>query len=203
MELLQGFTLRQRFEQQKKFATQQILQILGGVCAGLEAAHERGLIHRDLKPENIFLAQSSEGEMAKILDFGLAKFLVSPTNSAAATVDTLPGILMGTPQYMSPDQLSGEVASPAWDIWALAVITYEMLIGAHPFPATSVGQMHHSIISGRFTPLSTHCPDAPAEWHQFFERALSPKTAVRPQSAKEFVATLGTAFAFVGKSTSG
>jgi serine/threonine-protein kinase len=203
MELLQGFTLRQRFEQQKKFATQQILQILGGVCAGLEAAHERGLIHRDLKPENIFLAQSSEGEMAKILDFGLAKFLVSPTNSAAATVDTLPGILMGTPQYMSPDQLSGEVASAAWDIWALAVITYEMLIGAHPFPATSVGQMHHSIISGRFTPLSTHCPDAPAEWHQFFERALSPKTAVRPQSAKEFVATLGTAFAFVGKSTSG
>jgi eukaryotic-like serine/threonine-protein kinase len=203
MELLQGFTLRQRFEQQKKFATQQILQIIGGVCAGLEAAHERGLIHRDLKPENIFLAQSSEGEMAKILDFGLAKFLVSPTNSAAATVDTLPGILMGTPQYMSPDQLSGEVASAAWDIWALAVITYEMLIGAHPFPATSVGQMHHSIISGRFTPLSTHCPDAPAEWHQFFERALSPKTAVRPQSAKEFVTTLGTAFAFVGKSTSG
>jgi tRNA A-37 threonylcarbamoyl transferase component Bud32 len=203
MELLEGCTLRQRFEEQKKFAPPQVLQVLTGVCAGLAAAHEHHLIHRDLKPENIFLAQSSEGEMAKILDFGLAKFLVSPTNSAAATVDTLPGILMGTPQYMSPDQLSGEVASAAWDIWALAVITYEMLIGAHPFPATSVGQMHHSIISGRFTPLSTHCPDAPAEWHQFFERALSPKTAVRPQSAKEFVATLGTAFAFVGKSTSG
>jgi tRNA A-37 threonylcarbamoyl transferase component Bud32 len=202
MELLQGFTLRQRFEQQKKFATQPILQVLGGVCAGLQAAHENGLIHRDLKPENIFLAQTGEGEVAKILDFGLAKFLVSPTNSAAATVDTVPGVLMGTPQYMSPDQLSGEVASAAWDLWALAVITYEMLTGAHPFPATSVGQMHHSIISGRFTPLSTHLPEAPAEWQQFFERALSPKTAARPQSAKEFVSTLGKAFAFIGKSPS-
>jgi serine/threonine-protein kinase len=202
MELLQGFTLRQRFEQQKKFTTQQILQVLGGVCAGLQAAHENGLIHRDLKPENIFLAQSGEGEVAKILDFGLAKFLVSPTNSAAATVDTLPGVLMGTPQYMSPDQLNGEAASAAWDIWALAVITYEMLTGAHPFPATSVGQMHHSIVSGRFTPLSTLLPDAPAGWQQFFESALNPKTAARPQSAKEFASTLGKAFVYTGLSTS-
>jgi tRNA A-37 threonylcarbamoyl transferase component Bud32 len=200
MELLEGFTLRQRLEQQKKFATQQILQILAGVCAGLQAAHENGLVHRDLKPENIFLAQSGAGEVAKILDFGLAKFLVSGTDSAAATIDTVQGVLMGTPQYMSPDQLNGKVASAAWDIWALAVITYEMLTGTHPFPATSVGQMHHSIVNGRFTPLTTYLPDAPAEWQQFFERALSPKTATRPQSAKEFVSTLGEAFAFVGKS---
>jgi hypothetical protein len=203
MELLEGYTLRQRFEQQKQFATPQVLQIIGGVCAGLEAAHENGLIHRDLKPENIFLVQSGGGEVAKILDFGLAKFLVSPANPAAATVETVAGVLMGTPQYMSPDQLTGEVASAAWDIWALAVIAYEMLTGAHPFPAISVGQMHHSIVNGRFTPLSTHLPDPPAEWQQFFERTLSPKTAVRPHSAKEFVSALGTAFAFVGKSTSG
>jgi serine/threonine protein kinase len=202
MELLEGCTLRQRFEQQKTFAAQQVLQIFGGVCAGLEAAHENGLIHRDLKPENIFLAQSGAGEVAKILDFGLAKFLVSGTDSAAATIDTVQGVLMGTPQYMSPDQLNGEAASAAWDIWALAVITYEMLTGAHPFPASSVGQMHHSIVNGRFTPLSTYLPDAPVEWQDFFERALSPKTATRPQSAKEFVSNLGKAFAVVGKSAS-
>jgi len=201
MELLEGFTLRQRLEQQKKIATQQILQILGGVCAGLQAAHEQGLVHRDLKPENIFLAQNSEGDVAKILDFGLAKFLVSTVNSAAATVDTVPGVLMGTPQYMSPDQLKGDVASAAWDIWALAVIAYEMLTGAHPFPASSVGQMHYSIVSGGFTPLSTHLPDAPAEWQQFFERALSPKTVVRPQSAREFVSDLRKAFGLIEKST--
>jgi len=202
MELLEGFTLRQRLVQQKRLATQQILQVLGGVCAGLEAAHENGLIHRDLKPENIFLAHSGEGEVTKILDFGLAKFLISPTDPAAATADTATGVLVGTPQYMSPDQLNGEIASAAWDIWALAVITYEMLTGTHPFPATSVGQMQYSIVNGRFTPLPTDLPNAPAEWQQFFERALSPKTAVRPQSAKEFVSTLGKAFAVVGKNTS-
>ena len=200
MELLEGSTLRQRLEQQKKFPPQQILQVLGGVCAGLEAAHERNLVHRDLKPENIFLTQGSEGEKAKILDFGLAKFLASPSASAA-TIDTVAGVLVGTPQYMSPDQLSGEAASAAWDIWALAVIAYEMLTGTHPFPATSVGQMQYAIVNGRFTPLSTPLPDAPAEWQQFFERAFSSKTAVRPQSVKEFVSALGKAFGLVGRTT--
>ena len=202
MELLEGCTLRQRLEQQKKFAPPQILQVLGDVCAGLEAAHEHGLIHRDLKPENIFLVQSGEGDVAKILDFGLAKFL-GASNAAAATANTMSGVLVGTPQYMSPDQLKGEVASPAWDLWALAVITYEMLTGTHPFPATSVGQMHYSIVHGQFTPLSTHLPDAPAEWQQFFERALNPKTAERPQSAEEFVSAFTKAFALVGNSTTG
>jgi hypothetical protein len=62
--------------------------------------------------------------------------------------------------------------------------------------------MHNSIVNGRFTPVSTHLADAPAEWQQFFERALSPKTAARPQSAKEFVSTLAKTFGFSGKSTS-
>jgi serine/threonine-protein kinase len=200
MELLEGSTLRQRLEQQKRFAPEQILRVLSGVCAGLEAAHERGLVHRDLKPENIFLTESREGEVAKILDFGLAKFLVS-SNASAATMDTVAGVLMGTPQYMSPDQLSGDAASPAWDIWALAVITYEMLTGTHPFPATSVGQMQYSIVNGRFTPLASHLSDAPAQWQQFFERALNLKTTERPQSAREFVSTLGTAVGFAQKIT--
>ena len=155
-----------------------------------------------LKPENIFLAQSGGGEVSKILDFGLAKFLVSPSDASAVTLDTVPGVLMATPQYMSPDQLNGAAASAAWDLWALAVIAYEMLTGAHPFPATSLGQMHHSIVYGRFTPLSTVLADAPAEWRQFFERALNSKTAARPQSAKEFVSALSEAFAFAAKSPS-
>ena len=103
---------------------------------------------------------------------------------------------------MSPDKLNGEIASAAWDLWALAVITYEMLTGAHPFPATSLGQMHHSIVYGRFTPLSTIVPAAPAEWQQFFERDLNPKTAARPQSAREFVFTLMEMFALSAKGPS-
>jgi serine/threonine-protein kinase len=200
MELLKGSTLRRRLEQQNKFTPPQILQVLRGVCAGLEAAHEQGLVHRDLKPENIFLVQNGEGEATKILDFGLAKFMAPSTDSAAVTVDTDTGVLVGTPQYMSPDQLNGLRASAAWDIWALAVITYEMLTGMYPFPATSVGQMHHSIVSGRFTPLSTHIPYAPAAWQHFFDRALNSKTTLRPQSAAEFVSALRKAFAFLRKS---
>jgi serine/threonine protein kinase len=80
-----------------------------------------------------FLVQSGQVEVAKISDFGLAKFLVSPVDSAAATIGTVTGVPVGTPQYMSPDQLNGEAASVAWDIWALAVITYEMLTGTHPY----------------------------------------------------------------------
>lgn len=200
MELLEGTTLRQHLEQQKKLATRQILQVLGGVCAGLEAAHEQGMIHRDLKPENIFLAQSREGVVTKILDFGLAKFLL-PSNVDGATVDTVSGVLLGTPQYMSPNQLNGEVVSSAWDLWALAVITYEMLTGAHPFPATSVGQVQYAIVHGRFTPVSVHLQDAPAEWQQFFEGALNPNTANRPQSAKQFFSSLAQTLTNANKGT--
>jgi eukaryotic-like serine/threonine-protein kinase len=198
MELLEGFTLRQRILNQKRFLTPEIIEILGGVCAGLDIAHAHSLVHRDLKPENIFIVQSSNGEVAKILDFGLAKFLASPADFTTATVDTASGILLGTPQYMSPDQLNGEAASAAWDIWALGVLAYEMLTGAHPFPATSVGHMQHSIVNGRFTPLSTHLPEAPAEWQQFFERALNPKTTSRPQSARDFGSALARALAVGG-----
>jgi eukaryotic-like serine/threonine-protein kinase len=113
-------------------------------------------------------------------------------------VDTASGILLGTPQYMSPDQLNGEAASAAWDIWALGVIAYEMLTGAHPFPATSVGHMQHSIVNGRFTSLSTHLREAPAEWQQFFERALNPKITSRPLSARDFGSALAKVLAVGG-----
>jgi len=140
--------------------------------------------------------------VAKILDFGLAKFLVSLADTVTVTVDTVTGVLVGTPQYMSPDQLKGEAASAAWDIWALGVIAYEMLTGKHPFSASSVAQMHYLIVRGQFMPVSTHLPEAPSEWQQFFERALNPNPAARPQSAKEFVSDLAKTFSFVEKSAS-
>jgi len=198
MELLEGATLRQHLEQHKTVAVPQILQVVGDVCAGLEAAHQHGLVHRDLKPENIFLTRNG---VTKILDFGLAKFLL-PSNAAAATADTVSGVLLGTPQYMSPDQLHGEPVSPMWDLWALAVVTYEMLTGTHPFAAVSLAQMQFAIVHGRFAAVSVHSLDAPAEWQQFFERALNPDPSERPKSASEFRSELAKAFAVVGKSAS-
>src|SRR5205823_5900177 len=104
MELLQGVSLRQELQQQKRLTPQRMLDILRPVCAAVEAAHQRQLIHRDLKAENIFLARVAGGEIPKVLDFGLAKFLSSSTDIATmATVDTGAGVLVGTPQYMSPE----------------------------------------------------------------------------------------------------
>lgn len=99
-------------------------------------------------------------------------------------------------------KLSGEAVSPAWDIWAMAVVTYEMLTGKHPFPGMSLSQMHHSIVQGRFTPVAVDLPGAPAQWQQFFERALSLNPAERPRSAREFLSTLTMAFGLAGKTAS-
>jgi serine/threonine-protein kinase len=197
MELLEGVTLRQQLEQHGKFAIPRLLQVMGDVCTGVDAAHRHDLVHRDLKPDNIFLTQSG---VTKILDFGLAKFLL-PAHAIAATVDTVSGILLGTPKYMSPEQLKSEAVSPGWDLWALAVMTYEMLTGVHPFAASSVDQMHYAVVHGRFAPLSDRLPDAPAEWQHFFEAALSPSSAERPQSAREFLSVLRKAFSAAGKGT--
>jgi len=89
---LSGACFSKRLEEKKTLARQQILQVLEGVCGGLQAAHENGLVHRDLKPENIFLAKSVQGEMANILDFGLVKFLASLADSLSATVGTVTAI---------------------------------------------------------------------------------------------------------------
>jgi len=108
-----------------------LVSILDEVGAALGAAHRRQLVHRDIKPENIFLVTRESDEIAKVLDFGLAKFV--PNSTEQPTADTAPGAVVGTLRYMSPEQRLGEAAHHAWDLWALAVVTYEMLTGAYPF----------------------------------------------------------------------
>src|SRR5215467_889489 len=102
-----------------------------------EEAHRRQFLHRDIKPENIFLANTPTGEVVKVVDFGLAKALGISTRSDTITAA---GAIAGTPCYMAPEQLVGETAGPSSDVWALGVVAYEMLTGAHPFGSnTAVG----------------------------------------------------------------
>ena len=156
------------------------IDILRGVCAAVDAAHRRRLIHRDLKPENIFLVQSAAAPVAKVLDFGIAKSLV-PDATGLGGNTTAAGVLVGTLRYMAPEQLRGEDAQPAWDIWALAVIAYEMLMGAHPFASAS------------------HAPrGAGSTWQPFFARSLSLDPTERPESAASFFAALQNAAAESG-----
>ena len=199
MELLQGRSLREELREETRLAPARLVEILRGVCAAVEAAHRRSLLHRDLKPENIFLARGETGEVAKVLDFGVAKFLptAQPTETFSprsdATVDTGTA-LVGTYLYMAPEQLRGEAPQPSWDLWALAVLTYEILTGARPF-GTAPGDWQSAVLAGRFTPLSAHLPEAAPGWQRFFERAFALEPQQRPASARSLLSDLERTFA--------
>jgi hypothetical protein len=180
MEMLEGATLRDTMRERQTMSPARTIDILRGVCAAIDAAHRRRLIHRDLKPENIFLVQSAAAPVAKVLDFGIAKSL-APDGTGLGRNTTAAGVLLGTLRYMAPEQLRGEDAQPAWDIWALAVIAYEMLMGAHPFASAS------------------HAPrETGSTWQPFFARSLSLDPAERPESAASFFAALQNAAAESG-----
>jgi adenylate cyclase len=183
MELLEGISLREELRQQKRLPASRCLEILSGVCAGVDALHQRRLVHRDLKPENIFLARAGTESIPKVLDFGIAKFLPTATD---ASTQTGAGLLVGTLQYMAPEQLCGEPVDAACDLWALAVVAYEMLTGAQPFPVASVA----AVLSGQFTPVAAHLPDAPASWQDFFVLALAADPGARGASARRFYSEL-------------
>jgi serine/threonine-protein kinase len=199
MELLEGATLRDELQSHKRLNAARTVQIFRGLCNAVEAAHGRQLIHRDLKPENIFLARSGDAgsETVKVLDFGIAKFLPGCEEGTDTRTlgETDAGILVGTPGYMSPEQLLGERPAVSWDLWALAVTIYETLTGTPPFPAASRDKWRQLVLAGDHTPLSEHLTDPPVPWEEFFARSLAADRARRPSSAAEFLQHLEQALA--------
>lgn len=192
MELLDGVDLRGELKQKQRLPAARVVDLLRGVCAALEAAHQRGLTHRDIKPENIFLARAAGAEVPKVLDFGLAKF-VSPSAATQSVTETGVGQLVGTLRYMSPEQLRGELAASSWDLWALAVVAYEMLVGKYPFEGATTSEWHVAVRTGRFTPVARHLPTAPATWQEFFGQALAVEQERRPAAAILFFSELENA----------
>ena len=197
MELLEGATLREELKSCKRLSAARTVGIFRGVCSAVEAAHHHQLIHRDIKPENIFLVgdRDAGSETIKVLDFGIAKFLPGGEQGTAIPTigETDTGILVGTPGYISPEQLLGEKPALSWDLWALAVTAYETLAGALPFPTSTWDHWRQAVLAGRYTPLSEHLADPPAPWQGFFSRALAADLTQRPQSAAEFVRHMGQA----------
>jgi len=187
MELLEGATLREELRRQARFTASHTVEILGRVCAAVDAAHRRQLIHRDLKPENVFLARADTNETPKVLDFGLAKFLAA---SSQQTLDTDTGMVIGTLRYMAPEQLRGQSVEPAWDLWALAVMAYEMLTGAHPFPGSTAAECYSAILAGSFTSVSKHLPESPGRWQDFFVEVFALDPQRRPGTARMFLSQL-------------
>jgi serine/threonine protein kinase len=129
MELLEGESLAERLEREQRVPPAEAATIVSHVANALSEAHRLGVVHRDIKPGNIFLTRAGRAVFAKVLDFGIARDVAATTGAATQT-----GALLGTPQYMSPEQLmSAKGVDSRADLWALAVTAYEMLVGTPPF----------------------------------------------------------------------
>jgi serine/threonine protein kinase len=137
MELLQGRSLAQELETRCQLGAEETLSLLLPLMGALAVAHDNGIIHRDIKPSNIFLCRDEAGKASpKLLDFGIAKVM----GDIQGTHDTKTGTVIGTPEYMSPEQAEGDDASPAVDVWAMGVVLFRCLTGTLPFSApTQVG----------------------------------------------------------------
>jgi hypothetical protein len=186
MERLEGTTLRDEISR-GPLEHARVLAIMRGVCGAVDAAHRRQLIHRDLKPENVFLARSDGGESPKVLDFGIAKALSG--SYSHADHQTTMGVVLGTRQYMAPEQLRGESPEPSWDVWALALVVHEMLTGYHPFASLAIGLTGGGIPTAQPMALRDSGP-VPVTWQESFARWLSIESAGRPATAGALFAEL-------------
>jgi serine/threonine-protein kinase len=171
MEYLQGHALRNEIAPAPNLVPlPRVHFIFDQALRGLGAAHKAGIVHRDLKPENVFVADTDDGEVIKILDFGIARQSRGDTPNL-----THSGALMGTPAYMAPEQVAGnrgQVGAHS-DVYGMGVILYELLTGASPFHAETLSEVLSKILSRSFAPLAQIRPDLPPAIHQLVERALS------------------------------
>ncbi|HVE72615.1 MAG TPA: protein kinase [Thermoanaerobaculia bacterium] len=183
MELLEGETLRDRLE--NRLSMRKALHWGAQIAEGLAAAHAKGVIHRDLKPENVFI---TEGELLKILDFGLATTQPTSTDSSTA-VRTEPGIVMGTAHYMSPEQVRGTPLDARSDIFSLGIVLFEMLTGSVPFRARSAVETMNAILVEEPPDL----PGVPDTVETIVRRCLEKDPAQRFASAKDLAFALESA----------
>jgi serine/threonine-protein kinase len=192
MELLKGTPLASYVDQGQSLPQAQCINIVYGMLQALKVAHARGIVHRDLKPDNLFLVPDANGvPQVKVLDFGIAKVMDVAGGMGSKTRT---GVLLGTPGYMSPEQVKNSKAVDARsDLWSVAVILYELLTGQPPFPGDNEFARLTSVLSEEPKPISQVSPQL-AQWGPFFQRALAKDPAQRFQSAEEMAqAVLGAA----------
>ncbi len=162
MELLEGTSLSQLMEEKKPERLEDRVSVIAQICRGLDYAHKRGVIHRDVKPGNIQVLPSGT---AKVLDFGIAL-------GEGSTIKTKTGLVMGTPNYMAPEQISSEVVDHRADMWAVGVILYELLSGERPFTATTIPGLVYQIVHSPPPPLDERKLGLPPRLVQVVERVL-------------------------------
>jgi len=191
LEFVEGKNLRILLQEQGALPLSLALPILREVCAAVEFAHRRNIIHRDLKPDNIMLKRRDDGSATvKVLDFGLAKTVEDAETSSSITRT---GELVGTPAYMSPEHCSGEDLDARSDLYSLAVIAYEMLVGQPPFRGR-VAAILTAQIQKPPTPLRELNPDVPPVLEEAVLTALAKKPSDRPASVAEWWNRLEAAY---------
>ncbi|HEY3359709.1 MAG TPA: serine/threonine-protein kinase, partial [Polyangia bacterium] len=189
MERLRGQDLKAALAQERQMRPPRAVEIMVQVCQALQAAHEHGVIHRDLKPENIFLVpRDGSPDFVKILDFGIAKSLGFGQGDGRSL--TMPGIAMGTPAYMAPEQAAGQKVDGRTDIYAVGAILYELLAGVAPFEGDDILDVLTRKAREDPPSLAGRVADVPPALEQLVMRALRRDPAERPPSMADFAAQL-------------
>ncbi|TXT24044.1 MAG: serine/threonine protein kinase bacterial [Gallionellaceae bacterium] len=180
MEFLQGRELRDILNDGKRLPVEQALDIVVQVAQGLSYAHEHNIVHRDVKPSNIMVVRDGH---VKITDFGIARM-------ESASVRTQTGMVLGSPKYMSPEQVTGKQIDQRSDIFSLGVMLYEILVGQVPFTGEHVNAIMYQILNTTPPPPGALNPEVPGMLNFIVAKALAKEVADRYQNAKEFAADL-------------
>ena len=190
MEFLDGEDLEGRLRRVVRMAPAATLHVVKQVASALTATHQQGIVHRDLKPANIYLLNvAGEVDFVKVVDFGISKV------RAAVTRLTQASVVMGSPQYMSPEQALGRVdeIDLRTDEWALASITWEMLSGRCPFTGEDVASLLYQIVHENPPPLTTTVPGLRPEVEEVLRMALAKRREDRFASVGAFARALESA----------
>jgi eukaryotic-like serine/threonine-protein kinase len=194
LERLVGETLAALLRREKRLSEHAALDVFSQLLSALDAAHRARIIHRDLKPENVFLSRRIGcPPLVKLMDFGFAKDLTG----SRARVITRPGHALGTPRYMAPEQLLAEPVDARTDLFAVGVMLFESLTGAHPFQADSVAELHRNVLRQPPFALRGLRPNLPAELEQVLSCTLARAPGQRFASATQLQRALVGAMALV------
>ncbi|MCA9596660.1 MAG: protein kinase [Myxococcales bacterium] len=181
MELLTGESLQQLLDRRVKLPKDQAIDFALQILSGLEAAHALGVVHRDLKPDNVFITPSTGGPLLKLLDFGIAKLREANEYQKGLT---RPGAIMGTPEYMAPEQLySADRVDHRADLYSLGVMLYEMLTGERPAYGDDAAAIVSQVAAGKVKRITEHDASLGEELAKVVHQAIDPESSRRFDSA--------------------